>query len=192
MLQEGEVTPVGAVKPLKVDVRLVTATNRDLVEEMRSGRFRQDLYARLTKLTIRVPPLRARIEDVPLLAMSLGERFQGAPIRLSTRALIRLMLHDWPLNVRELDGVVTQAVVEHDGTGAIDLSPDVLLRMDEHAQLSAADSAAPRSLDRATVESALKRTGGNMKQAAAQLGKDRGQLYRIVKRLRLDSDDYRP
>ena len=191
-LQEGEVTPVGSVRPIKVDVRVLSATNRDLVEAVKEGAFRSDLYARLAKLTIRVPPLRDRREDIPLLASALGERFSGRPVAFSPEALTRLMMHSWPLNVRELDGAVTQAVVDWgDRQAPIDLSHDTVLRTEEHARL-AADAAPGRELDSPTVEDALRRTQGNMKRAADLLGKDRAQLYRIVKRLGLKADDYRP
>ena len=190
-LQEGEITPVGSVRPIKVDVRVVTATNRDLVACVRDGSFRSDLYGRLAKLTIRVPSLTERREDIPLLAYHLAERFAKHEVAFSTEALTRLMLHPWPLNVRELDGVVMQAVVDQgSSTEPIELSGELIKRLSEHAEAFAKD-AAPRELDKDTVEAALRRTRGNMKRTAAELGKDRAYLYRVLKRFGLNPADYR-
>ena len=196
VLQEGEVTPVGSVRPFKVDVRLVTATNRDLMECVRSGSFRKDLYPRLAKLTINVPALGQRREDIPLLADWLAERYAGHAIRFSVEAITRLMLHGWPMNVRELDGVVTQAVVDWGSkTGPIDLSPALIERMESHSSLlegasnKAASSAA--SITREDVAQALSRHKGNMKRAAEDLGVDRAYLYRILKKHDLKADDFR-
>ena len=193
-LQEGEVTPVGSVRPLKVDVRVVAATNRVLIERVKQGVFRADLYARLAKLTLKAPALRDHKEDVPLLAHHLGERFAGRPVRFDTEAIIRLMLHDWPLNVRELDGIVTQAVVDHgDRSGTIRLSPELIERMAEHTTLTEATPAAKAAnvLTRDALHDAMTRHRGNMKQVATDLGKDRGYVYRVMKRFDLNPDDYR-
>jgi DNA-binding NtrC family response regulator len=114
-IQEGEVEPVGAKKPVKVDVRLVSATNRNLIADVKSGRFREDLFYRLHVFPISVPPLRERAEDVPELARHFLARFaaeEGKRIRaVSADALALLGRHRWPGNVRQLENAVFRAVV---------------------------------------------------------------------------------
>ena len=190
VLQEGEITPVGMDRPLRVKVRLVTATNRNLLEEIREGRFRKDLYPRLNKLQLKVPPQRERRQDIPLLAHHLAERFMGEPVEFSTEALTRLMMHSWPLNVRGLDGVVTQAVVDWSGQhGPVELSSVAVERMNELQDV--AGPAKGTELTRERVEEVLRRTRGNMKKTAQELNLDRGYLYRVLKKMDLKADDYR-
>ena len=196
VLQEGEITPVGSVRPFKVDVRLVTATNRDLMECVRSGTFRKDLYPRLAKLTISVPALGQRREDIPLLADWLAERYAGHAVRFSVEAITRLMLHGWPMNVRELDGVVTQALVDWGSkTGPVDLSPALIERMEKHSSLLDGPSKkvglSAATITREDVAQALSRQKGNMKRAAEDLAVDRAYLYRILKKHDLKADDFR-
>jgi len=118
-VQEGEVEPVGARKPVKVDVRLVSATNRDLITEVKEGRFREDLFYRLHVFPIAVPPLRQRPEDIPELARHFLARFaaeEGKRIRaLSAEALALLAAQTWPGNVRQLENALFRAVVLADG-----------------------------------------------------------------------------
>jgi DNA-binding NtrC family response regulator len=118
-LQEGEVEPVGARKPVKVDVRIVSATNRDLIADVKAGRFREDLFYRLHVFPIGVPPLRARRDDIPDLVRHFVTRFaaeEGKRVnRVSREALGLLMAHSWPGNVRQLENAVFRAVVMADG-----------------------------------------------------------------------------
>ncbi len=118
-IQEGEVEPVGARKPVKVDVRVISATNRDLIADVKSGRFREDLFYRLHVFPISVPPLRERSEDIPELARHFLVRFateEGKRVRaISAEALRLLMSHRWPGNVRQLENTVFRAVVLADG-----------------------------------------------------------------------------
>ncbi|WP_034994105.1 sigma-54-dependent transcriptional regulator [Beijerinckia mobilis] len=115
VLQEGEIEPIGAKRPVKVDVRLITATSRNLIEEVKRGRFREDLYYRLNVFPIHVPPLRTRREDIPDLARSFALRFaaeEGKIVRgLSPEAEALLCAYDWPGNVRQLENAVFRAVV---------------------------------------------------------------------------------
>jgi len=115
VLQEGEIEPMGARRPVKVDVRLITATSRNLIEEVKRGRFREDLYYRLNVFPIHVPPLRTRREDIPDLARSFALRFaaeEGKVLRaLSPEAEALLCAYDWPGNVRQLENAVFRAVV---------------------------------------------------------------------------------
>jgi len=118
-LQEGEIDPVGSRRPLKVDVRLVSATNQNLIELVKAGRFRQDLFYRLNVFPISIPPLRARACDIPDLAARFLARFsaeEGKRIRgISTDALALLSAYDWPGNVRQLENAMFRAVVLADG-----------------------------------------------------------------------------
>ena len=122
VLQEGEFERVGGGRTLKVDVRVIAATNRDLEAEVRAGDFREDLYYRLNVMPIRMPPLRERIEDVPDLARFLVvkvARMQGRELRITDSALRILMHHDWPGNVRELENCMERAAVMSEN-GVID------------------------------------------------------------------------
>jgi len=126
-LQEGEIEPVGARKPLKVDVRIVSATNRDLLAEVKAGRFREDLYYRLNVFPVSVPPLRQRVEDIPDLARHFLARFaaeEGKPVRgIASEAMAMLTAFSWPGNVRQLENAIFRAVVlaEGDEIGVDDL-----------------------------------------------------------------------
>src|SRR5204863_9534316 len=117
--QEGQVDPVGAKKPVKVDVRIISATNRNLIADVKSGRFREDLFYRLHVFPITVPPLRERPEDIPDLVRHFLVRFaaeEGKRIRaVSADALALLNAHPWPGNVRQLENAVFRAVVLAEG-----------------------------------------------------------------------------
>ena len=118
-IQEGEVDPVGGKKPVRVDIRLISATNRSLLEMVKVGRFREDLYYRLNVFPMTLPPLRARREDIPDLARSFLARFaaeEGKRIRgMSGEAAVLLGRYDWPGNVRQLENAMFRAVVLVDG-----------------------------------------------------------------------------
>ncbi len=118
-LQEGEVDPIGAKRPVRVDVRLISATNQNLIEQVKRGQFREDLFYRLNVFPIGIPPLRSRREDIPDLARRFCARFaaeEGRNIRgLSAEALALLSTYDWPGNVRQLENAVFRAVVLAEG-----------------------------------------------------------------------------
>jgi two-component system response regulator AtoC len=115
ILQEREFERIGSSVPIKVDIRVIVATNRNLAEEVDAGRFREDLYYRLNVIHIHMPPLRERMEDVPLLVEHFLTKFRhktdAIPTTISEEAMARLMEHDWPGNVRELENAVERAVV---------------------------------------------------------------------------------
>jgi formate hydrogenlyase transcriptional activator len=125
VLQEGEFEPVGSCKPVKVDVRIVAATNRDLAQDIAAGRFRNDLYYRLNVFPIEVPPLRERREDIPALALHFlarAARRIGRPLsRIAPETLEKLVAHDWPGNIRDLQNTIERAAI---------LSPGDELRVD--------------------------------------------------------------
>ncbi len=194
VIEEGRVTPIGATAPTPVDVRLVAATHRDLAGAAASGRFRPDLYGRLAQLRLEVPPLRHRIEDVPALAHHFLCAGSDREENLSVYALERLMMHPWPLNVRELKGIVAQALADRPRRlrrRPLELSPAALARLEEHARLFVGSVRESGALDADTIRSVLERTAGNMSRAAILLGKDRGQLYRICKRVGVDAREFR-
>ncbi len=119
-IQEGEIDPIGSRKPVKVDVRIVSATNRNLLEEVKAGRFREDLFYRLSVLPVLVPPLRARRGDVPALAAHFVARYceierRGALLEIDAAAIDALCRYDWPGNIRELENAMFRAVVLADG-----------------------------------------------------------------------------
>lgn len=192
VLEERAVVPLGASRAIPIDVRVVAATNRDLLALVRDGRFRGDLYARLAGVVVSLPPLRERVQDIPELATRLadGKAF-------SVAAMLRLLRHPWPFNVRELRSAVEQALSEWDGRHAIDLPEALLARMARHERVlepirdGEPPPSARQTLDAEAVRQALERHGGNMARTAQELGKDRGQFYRLVKRLGLDPDRFR-
>jgi DNA-binding NtrC family response regulator len=145
-IQEGEVEPVGARKPIKVDVRIVSATNRDLIADVKTGRFREDLFYRLHVFPITVPPLRERATDIPALARHFLARFaaeEGKRIRLiAPEALQLLAAHQWPGNIRQLENTLFRAVVLAEGDS---------IGLAEFPQVSAQVSAQPATIHAAEL-----------------------------------------
>ena len=160
-LQEGEVEPVGGRKPVKVDVRIISATNRDLIADVKAGRFREDLFYRLHVFPILVPPLRQRREDIPELARHFLARFAaeaGKPVRsIASQAMQRLIAHSWPGNVRQLENAVFRAVVLAEGEEiGIEEFPQIASGEQDHdAVPNVADSPALAALPPARVAAAL-------------------------------------
>jgi DNA-binding NtrC family response regulator len=170
VIEQREVQRLGALRPETIDVRFLAATHRDLLAEVGRGTFRQDLYFRLNGITLRVPPLRERREQIPKLARELLERAARGlgrkPPRLDAEALERLAAHPWPGNVRELRNVVERALV---------LCDDVL--GPEHLQFDGAPPVPAEAADeRVRIMDALGRCGGNQTKAAQLLGMSRRTL----------------
>jgi len=193
VLQEREIVRVGGSDVLHVDVRVVAATNRDLIAAMQAGRFREDLYYRLNVVSLHVPPLRDRREDIPLLAQSFLKTFAEKNRRriagFTPRAMDRLLRYAWPGNVRELMNAVERAVVltHSDYLDAEDLSP--LFRDAVSEEESAADASpeVPGNLpldevEKATILKTLEQTGGNKSEAARRLGITRRTLHQKLKK----------
>ncbi|MCL4839565.1 MAG: sigma-54 dependent transcriptional regulator [Thermoanaerobaculia bacterium] len=172
---------VGGSEELPVDVRVVAATHRDLEEEIRGERFREDLFYRLNVITIQLPPLRERTEDVPLLAQAfldrlteeLGKELEG----FSEGALAALLDHDWPGNVRELENAIERAVVTCRGARIDEADLAFLRRPESRETLVRGDDLNLAELEKRAITAALARTGGNVTRAAAALGIDRSTLY---------------
>jgi len=203
-LQEGEVRPVGAGKPVRVDARVVAATHRDLRAAVADGEFREDLYYRLDVVRLRGAPLRERAGDIALLADHFLRRFAAGTsrpaLRLSDDGGAALCRHPWPGNVRELENVLRRAVVFADGEalGAADLDLD-RARHGSSAPGPAIDrpfkDAKARATDlfeRGYVEAQLAAAAGNVSEAARRSGKDRKSFWTLVRRLGVEPDDFRP
>ena len=195
-LESGEVRRVGAVRPLRVQVRLVSATNRDVEEDVREGRFREDLFWRLNVIHLTLPPLRERPADIPILAEHFlelsraqvsadrppAEAERNGVRRISPEAMAVLTAYPWPGNVRELRNAIERAFTLAPGAEirADDLPPRV--RKSGRAAVviaSAVEQQLPlRELERAYILETLRRTDGNKSRAAEILGLDRKTLYR--------------
>jgi two-component system response regulator HydG len=194
-LQEREIKPVGGTERVPLDVRVLAATNRDLEAARREGRFRQDLYYRLNVVTVRVPPLRERKTDIPLLVSHFLERARdpGRPLKgFSEEALARLQSYDWPGNVRELENVVERAVAL--GAGPTLHTVDLPTNLQSPALAAAAplggtsEGVVPlRELEKRAILGAIKELGGDKLQAARLLGIGKTTLYRKLKEYELES-----
>jgi transcriptional regulator with GAF, ATPase, and Fis domain len=198
VLQESEVQPVGAAQPVRVDLRVVTATHRDLVALVEEEAFRSDLFARLTGLEVELPPLRDRRADLGLLIPALLRR-AGAPpeVRFSREAARALFRWSWPHNVRELEKALALAVALA-GDGRIELAhlPEVVRTAPEPAPDPMAGRAA-RPLSEADVSrrteliELLRAHHGNVSAVARQMGVARMQIQRWCRRFHLDPASFR-
>lgn len=193
VLQQREVIPVGSTDPIPVDVRLIAATNRNLERDIEEGRFRRDLYYRLNVISLELPPLRDRAEDIPLLAEHFLSRQAGEdedPRKLSPKALQVLQEYHWPGNVRELENVIERAVVLTAGpTIKPDALPDRLHETPSEPLVQERPPANPalEIIERAYIEHVLRAEGGNKTRAAEVLGIDPSTLYRKIKRYDLEA-----
>ncbi len=204
-LQERRVRRLGGQREEPVDVRIVSATNCDLAAAVRRGSFRQDLYFRLQVISLRLPPLRERIDDIPLLCDALLARLgsvrSGRGMRLSAQAVERLQMHDFPGNVRELENVIERALALMNGTQieADDLQFESCLReaeVGDHASPATTGAVLPLSLnehlasvERELVGRALRQSRYCRRRAAALLGISLRQLRYRIKRLSIDDLD---
>ena len=192
-VQEREIVPIGSTRPIKVAVRLIAATNRELDAEVRTGRFRSDLYYRLNVVQITLPPLRERRDDIPLLAAYYVERysrtFNVAPKGITPAALERLVGYDWPGNIRQLQNVIERCFA---------LAPEASIDTSSLPAYFQPEPATPvpalqfgdeipslEEMERALILTALKRSGGNKNRTARVLGIDRQRLYRKLDKYQL-------
>lgn len=173
-IETNQVTPVGADRPINVDTRLIAATNRNLLDEVKEARFREDLFYRLNVVELVVPPLTDRREDIIPLAKHFASRFSNRQVRFSPQATHAILTHSWTGNVRELRNAIQRACLLCQG--------DVILP--EHLPVNIATNATDESLDtsrlsqveRATITATLQECGGNRTQAAKKLGISRRAL----------------
>ncbi len=193
-LQEQEVRRVGGTRPIRVDVRIVSATNRDLREAVAKGEFRQELYYRVNVIAIQLPPLRARHGDVALLVQSFVERYGRSRERqiagVEPEAMRILESYSWPGNVRELQNVIERACVlaDHELIGARDLpehlsapaAASAVSGSATHLPLPDAKAQWMRELEVAYLVEQLNRHGGNISQAARAAGIDRKTFHRLI------------
>jgi len=190
VIETGEFERVGSSKTQKVNVRLLSATNADLHAEVAQGKFRQDLLFRLNTVEIRLPPLRDRLEDIPLLAQHFlkvhRERYRRPILGFTPEALEALRHHMWPGNVRELDHVLERAVLM--STGSMVTAFDLALEATPDARLSARlEEMSLEDAERLLIKKALARFEGNANRAAEALGLSRSALYRRLQKYGLGS-----
>jgi DNA-binding NtrC family response regulator len=197
VLQEREFRPVGSDKTFKSDCRVVAASNKELFDEVGKGRFREDLFYRLQVIPIRIPPLRDRRSDIPLLIEhfleKMNQRWPQGPVRISEAAQVQLWEYDWPGNIRELENVIEQLVVLADGevieaenlpssirrfvSGKRNPTP---MLTDDTFDFNRAVEAFENQL----IHEALQKSGGNKQAAARMLGLKRTTLVAKLRRRR--------
>jgi DNA-binding NtrC family response regulator len=188
VLQERRFFRVGGSTEIAVDVRVIAATHRDLAAAVREGTFRDDLYYRLNVINIRIPPLRERREDIPLLAQEFVDRLSPELSKevtdISEEALRLLMDHDWPGNVRQLENAVERAIVTCK-TRTLTAEDFAFLRppaTERRSELGLPAGLTLQEIEKEYIAATLRRTEGNVKEAAASLGIDRSTLYEKIKR----------
>jgi transcriptional regulator with PAS, ATPase and Fis domain len=193
VLQEREFLHVGGTRPIKVNIRVIAATNRDLSQQVRAGSFREDLFYRLNVVSLTMPPLRARPDDIPLLAEHFAQKYGQQCKRrirgLSAEARALLLAYDWPGNIRELQNAIERAVVL--GSSDVILPedlPDALLEAP-----AVRDTGLPRyhaavkDLKKDLIVKAVQQTHGSYTEAAKLLGVHPNYLHRLIRNLGLKS-----
>jgi two-component system response regulator HydG len=188
VLQEGEVRPVGGTRPIQVDVRIITASKHDLADRVRQGLFRDDLFYRLNVITIKLPSLRERKEDIPLLADYFAAKYARKNRRqvagISAGAMEALMAYDWPGNVRELENVMERAVVlsKEDTITEGELPPHVLSESSDGGTITLPMGISMEEMEKVLLNQTLKIAKGNKRLAAHLLGISLRTVYRILDR----------
>ncbi|OLB20108.1 MAG: sigma-54-dependent Fis family transcriptional regulator [Acidobacteria bacterium 13_2_20CM_57_7] len=189
-LQEREIKPVGSTERRRINVRIIAATNRDLQAAIRSGAFRQDLYFRLNVVQVKLPPLRDRKSDIPILVTAFLEKFsdpQGPVRTISEDAMRRLIAYDWPGNVRELENAIERAVAL--GSGPVLRVADLPsnLHYPTTERVPEKDEILPlEELERRAILRTLRETGGDKLSAARMLGIGKTTLYRKLKQYHME------
>jgi DNA-binding NtrC family response regulator len=201
-LEQHEIMPVGETRPLRVDVRVLAATNADLEQRVAEGKFREDLYYRLSVIRIHIPPLRERREEIPHLSTyflrEASDRLGKPDIRLSSETLDAFSQFWWPGNVRQLKNEIQRAVALSTPGGTIEpvhLSPEVsnaqlpetVVSRTGRSRTAASLASAVEEVERDMIQTALDRSGGNISQTARTLGLTRRGLYLKLRRLGLET-----
>jgi two-component system response regulator HydG len=186
VLQEKEIRPVGSTKAIPINIRFLAATNRDLEQAVRNGTFRRDLYFRLNVLNVRLPALRERREDIPLLATHLLERISrtcGRSYALSDEATRALIAHNWPGNVRELENCIQRCCAMNSGPiiHAVDLPSHLMGTRQECVAVPATRISRIADLEREAILGAISQLNGDKLMAARLLGIGKTTLYRKLK-----------
>jgi transcriptional regulator with GAF, ATPase, and Fis domain len=202
VLQNGEIRPVGADRPVAVNVRLIAATNKDLTHELEAGTFREDLFYRLQVIPIHLPPLRSRRSDIPLLIshfLEKSNRKYGMAAKISSEASVYLWEYDWPGNVRELENIVERLVVlcENGRIGLPDLPPNVCSFVSEKKipQPTLINKeldfrSALRQFEQRLIDEALRLANGNKALAARMLKLKRTTLVAKLRSLSTRKDGH--
>jgi DNA-binding NtrC family response regulator len=192
VLEEKKITPVGETKPIPVDVRLICATNANLEDEVTAGRFRSDLFYRLNVIPITIPPLRERVEDIPLLVDSFVDKFcarHNLPRKeIQPEVYNVLSAYGWPGNVRELENTIERAVLLSKGYMLTPASfPETIVTGKGDGLVNAVNHKTPtlESIEQAYIHWVLEQTGGNKTKAARMLGIDASTLYRKLDKYKI-------
>ncbi|MCB0417077.1 MAG: sigma-54-dependent Fis family transcriptional regulator [Bdellovibrionales bacterium] len=209
VLQEREITPIGSSEPMRVDVRVIASTNRDLEEEVRAGRFREDLFYRLSVLRVDLPPLRERREDIPFLVYHFisrfNDRFKKSVAVPTHEVMARLTSYDWPGNIRELQNAIERGVVLsrdnkldlHDLFQQLQPQPSAVaekLTLEDGMGLDSGISPyaeAKKHFEQKYLTSLLAATHGNISEASRLSGQYRTKIYRMMKRYNIDCDRFK-
>lgn len=192
VLQEQEVIPLGGTKPIKVDVRFLAATNRDLDKEVQAGHFRKDLFYRINVVSLKILPLSERKDDIPLLVQFFLERYNTSMHKNVEQAdpevLETLARYDFPGNIRELENIIERGVALTSGnTLGLGQIPDDLRSLDMQTFRKTVDKyASMEEVEKSYIEWILKETGFNKTEAAKALGIDRVSLWRKIKKLQIE------
>jgi DNA-binding NtrC family response regulator len=192
VLEDGLVRPVGGETEQRVDVRVLSATNRDLEQAVRDKTFRADLLARLSAVEARTPPLRNRPEDLPALIGFLRARGGHPTVAIDADSLEAMSLYAWPQNIRELDNVMRQVALHATSELAFPQLPERIQNVLTQARRTA--DSEPRSQPsnrRAELETALRAHRGNVRRASASLKIARSHVYRLIKQWDLDLEKFR-
>jgi DNA-binding NtrC family response regulator len=199
-LQEGEIRRVGSSRATQVNARIIAATNRDLEEEVKTGRFREDLFYRLSVVTLKVPPLRERRTDIPLLAgkflIKASENARRAPLKISDATMNVLKVYEWKGNVRELEAAIEHAALRARGAEIqVEDLPEKLQGIDvrklSKKSLNGLFDNLPSldELEKHYLQHVLEATKGNRTRAAEIMGIDRRTLYRMAERFGINLDE---
>jgi DNA-binding NtrC family response regulator len=193
VIQEKEFTPLGASRPIKVDVRIIAATNRDLDAEVRKGTFREDLFYRLNVVPIHLPPLRERREDIALLIehfiATFSTEYKVEPKKVRPEALEQLVMYPWPGNIRELQNVIERmfALSQSNEITLADLPGPISGFEEQPVNFQAlAELPTLEDMEKSLIAAALRKSHGNKNEAARLLAIDRQRLYRKIDKYRLE------
>ncbi len=193
VLQDRQVSPLGSKKPVEVDVRIIVATNKDLLKEVEKKHFRQDLFYRVHVIPVKLPPLREKKEDIPYLVEYFLEKFSARMNKsvrgISPQAMQKLMLYDWPGNVRELENTLEFAMAM---TQSNIISDDLILQTDMHSPDTLKPFKEAKSeFERKYLLDLLKLTQGNVSKASDLAGKYRADFYQLLKKYDLKPEEYK-
>lgn len=205
VLQEKQITPIGSSTVININTRVIAATHRDIMDEAKSKRFREDLYYRLSVVVIRIPPLRHRTEDIPTLTNfflgQFNQRFEKTVRPPGNAVMARLTAYDWPGNVRELQNAIERAVVlsQNDELNIEDMFQHLNLRSNQSSNedgigatvFSMPLTDAKQAFEKAYLENLLKMSGGNISEAARISGRYRADIYRLMNRYGFDKGQFR-